>query len=291
LVALVLVLGSFVALMVGWWHSDSTVAQSTAAILTDVRTNHHIDLLLGLSVIVFNYASWEKASSYAGEVDQPQRTYPLALAAALVLTVLSYFVPVFAGVGATTDATLWSADAGWPAIAERFGGTTLGVVLALGGMVSMWSLFSSVLLWVSRIPSVLAADGFLPRVFAPAHTENAVPVASVLLVSVLSAACAAYSFGDLVIVQNLAYTASLVLEVLALLVFRRRFPGISLAFRVPGGVPGLIFTCLSPLLFSVGVMVATTRQADSLANQALLSVLVIAGGIGLHALGRRWQQT
>lgn len=287
LIALGLVLLSFVALLAGWWHSGAMLAQSTALVVHDVKDNHQINLLLGLSVIVFNYASWEKASAYAGEVKSPQRTYPIALAIALLLTVLSYVIPVFAVVGASPDPALWSADAGWPAIAERFGGQGLGVALAVGGMVSMWTLFSSVLLWVSRIPSMLASDGYLPRIFAPTHTQNAVPVASVLLVGVLSAACAAYSFGDLVIVQNLGYTAALVLEVLALVAFRRRFPELPRAFRVPGGNLGLLFTCVSPLLFSLAVVITTLRQADSLGGQLVLSGLVVLGGVALFGLQKR----
>jgi amino acid transporter len=287
LIALGLVLGSFLALLVGWAVSGHTLAQSTTVIVHDVVSNRHTDLLLGLSVIVFNYSAWEKASSYAGEVDRPQRTYPIALTGSLVLTVLSYLVPVVAGVGATTDASLWSADAGWPAIAERIGGPALGITLALGGMVSMWSLFSAVLLWVSRIPSVLASDGWLPRRFMPSHRETAVPVASVLLVSALTAALAAYSFGDLVIVQNLAYTASLVLEILALLYFRHRLPDAPRVFRVPGGTLGMVLTCALPLLFSAAVIVASFQQAESFRQQLVLTSLVAAGGVALYVAGRR----
>ena len=286
LVAIALVLGSFVALLVGWAAAGYTFAQSGTAVVQDLVSNRRTDLLLGLSVIVFNYSAWEKASSYAGEVDQPQRTYPIALAGALLLTVLSYLVPVVAGVGATTDPALWSADAGWPAIAEHFGGPTLGFVLAVGGMISMWSLFSAVLLWVSRIPSVLAIDGWIPSLFAPAQTRTGVPVASVLLVAALSAACAAYSFGDLVVVQNLAYTAALVLEILALLVFRRRLPDAPRVFSVPGGTIGLFLTCFSPLAFSALVVFATFRDAGSYTTQLTLTGVCAAGGVLLFLYGR-----
>jgi amino acid transporter len=287
LIAIVLVVCAFLAYLAGWALTGPGLAQSAGVIAQDLAAHRRTDLLLGLSVIVFNYSAWEKASSYAGEVEQPQRSYPIALGAALVFTVLSYLVPVFAGVGATADPALWSADAGWPAIAERFGGPALGVVLAVGGMVSMWSLFSASLLWISRIPAVLAMDGWLPRVFAPSHGDNGVPVVSVLLVAVLSAALAAYTFSDLVVVQNLAYTGALVLEILALVYFRRALPHAPRVFRVPGGRIGMAYTCIAPLLFSAAVVYATFRDAGSYGRQLLLTAAVVASGILLYALGRR----
>jgi amino acid transporter len=290
LVAIVLLLGSFAALLVSWALGGHSVAASTAVIQADLHSGQHTDLLLGLSVIVFNYSSWEKASSFAGEVENPQRNYPIALAVALVLTVLSYLIPVYAGVGATTDPALWTADSGWPAIAERLGGPTLGLVLAVGGMVSMASLFSATLLWVSRIPAVMALDGWLPARFAPAHDANAVPVASVVLVALISAVLAANPFSDLVVVQNMSYTAALVLEVLALFYFRRHLPDAPRAFRVPGGRVGLMLTGGAPLAFSGAVLYASFRDGSAYGTPLALSGLLALAGVGLFYLRRRAAQ-
>ena len=287
LVAVVLVLGAFAAFLIAWVLTGQSPAHAATVIAQDLAGERRTDLLLGLSVIVFNYSAWDKAASYAGEVDAPQRNYPIALGAALVLTVLSYLVPVLAGVGVTADAALWSADAGWPAIAERFGGKGLGLVLALGGLVSMWSLFCASLLWVSRIPSVLAMDGWLPRAFAPSHRESAVPVVALGAVSLLCAALAAYSFSDLVVVQTMFYTAALALEALALVYFRLKLPDASRNFRVPGGRAGLAYACLAPLLFALAVMFAAFRDASSYGLMLGYTAAIAGSGCALYWAGRR----
>lgn len=287
LVAAVFVLAAFAAFIAVWVLSGQSPAHSAAVIAQDLVSGRRTDLLLGLSVIVFNYSAWDKVSSYAGEVDAPQRTYPIALAGALLLTVLSYLVPVLAGVGVSTEPALWSADAGWPAIAERFGGQWLGLALAAGGLVSMWSLFSAALLWVSRGPSVLAMDGWLPGFLAPSRNENAVPVAALIVASILCAGLAAVSFGDLVVVQTLFYTAALALEALALVYFRVKLPDAPRGFRVPGGRWGLAYACIAPLLFAVAVIYAAIRDAESYGLLLGLTAAIAGSGCALYWAGRR----
>ena len=113
-------------------------------------------VLLGLSIVLFNYGGWDNISTYASEVNRPQRNYPLALGGALLLTVLAYVIPVIAGISITRDPMLWTTDAGWPAIAAIIGGRWLGILLALAGLVAQWTLLNAQLLYVSRLPFVLA---------------------------------------------------------------------------------------------------------------------------------------
>jgi len=55
---------------------------------------HHVDLLGGILVALWNYMGWDYASTVANEVDRPQRTYPLAMAGAVALVALTYVLPV-----------------------------------------------------------------------------------------------------------------------------------------------------------------------------------------------------
>ena len=50
----------------------------------------HIDFLGGILVAMWNYMGWDNASTVAGEVERPRRTYPLAMAGALGLVTLNY---------------------------------------------------------------------------------------------------------------------------------------------------------------------------------------------------------
>src|SRR5205823_4020617 len=46
---------------------------------------NHVDFLAGLLVAMWNYMGWDNSSTIAGEVDQPQRTYPIVMAIGVTL--------------------------------------------------------------------------------------------------------------------------------------------------------------------------------------------------------------
>ncbi len=43
---------------------------------------------------LWNYMGWDNATTFAGEVERPQRVYPLAMAGAVSLVTLTYLLPV-----------------------------------------------------------------------------------------------------------------------------------------------------------------------------------------------------
>jgi amino acid transporter len=285
-VAAALVLGSFLLLIAVWFARSSNPAQPIATVMQDLSTGHPAALLLGMSTIVFNFSGWDNVSPYAGEVDRPQKNYPVAIAAALVLAVLGYLLPVLAGIGVTTDPAVWSDDAGWPVIAGLVGGRWLGMVLAAAGLVSMWGLYNAQVLFVSRLPFAMALDGWLPRIIARARKDTGVPVVAVIAVCALTIPLTALSFGSLVIIQCVTYTGALLLEFLALLVLRARRPDAHRPFRIPGGRFGLWYVCLAPLIVAAAVLTAAVHDADSYGPQLLAIALVAVSGVALY-LARR----
>src|SRR5262249_47035008 len=56
-------------------------------------TTSNVDLLGGLLICMWNYMGWDNASTIATEVEKPQRTYPRAMLAAVVIVALSYVLP------------------------------------------------------------------------------------------------------------------------------------------------------------------------------------------------------
>ena len=59
-------------------------------------TTSTVDMIGGLLICMWNYMGWDNASTIATEVERPQRTYPRAMLAAVVIVALSYIVPVAA---------------------------------------------------------------------------------------------------------------------------------------------------------------------------------------------------
>jgi amino acid transporter len=208
------VLGAFGALVLNWLERAPAPAAVFSILRQDLGTHNRAVLLLGLSIISFNYSGWDNVSTFAAEVDRPQRNYPRAMGAAMVAMVLSYLLPVLAGLSVTTDPAVWNPDAGWPVIARMIGGRLLGELLAAAGIVSMWSLFNAQLLYVSRLPFAMASDAWLPRVIAEVPPDGAAPKVAIASFCAIAAVFAVFSFGSLAVIICLLYTAALVLNFL-----------------------------------------------------------------------------
>jgi len=282
-----LVLGVFVLLLTIWLARGPAPASIVDVLRRDLSSSHKGVLLLGLSIIVFDCSGWENASTYAGEVDQPQHNYPRALGLALLVLVVCYLFPVIAGVTVTTSPDIWSSDAGWPVIAQLIGGRWLGSLVAFAGLVSMWGLFNAQLLYISRLPYVLACDGWLPRFLSRVSPGAGVPRMAILCFGIITAIFAALSFGSLAIIQCLLYAGALTLEFLVLLVLRLRRPNAHRSFRVPGGWVGLGYVCLSPLAFAALLLFATLRDWRSYPVQLFVVGAVAAFGVALYFIRRR----
>jgi amino acid transporter len=263
-------------------------AAALAAVKAGVTSGSDAGLLaVGLSVVLWNYSGWDNVSTFAGEVAEPQRNYPRAFAAALPLIVLCYLLPLLAGVAATTDPAVWSESAGWPVIAKAIGGNHLGLMIAVVAVVGAWALFSSQLLYVSRLPYAMARDGWLPAPLARVSSKTGVPTVALLSSCAVTACFVAFSFGKLVIIDILIYTAGLALELVALIVLRIKKPEMVRPFRVPGGRVGLALVAILPMLVIAVVAWASIRDTSA-RIQLLIVALLMASGPIVYLLRRRF---
>ena len=282
----IFVLGAFAILVFVWLRQGPAFGREFHLISEDFRTARSGAWLVALSTIVFNYSGWDNVSTYAAEVDQPQKNYPRAISIALAVVLLAYLLPVVAGISVTTSPAHWNTDAGWPVIARLIGGRWLGSLIAAAGLVSAWALFNAQLLYVSRLPFVLAEDGWLPRRFANV-TQDGAPREAVILFCLLTAILAVLNFLGLVVLQCILYTGALTLEFLALLVVRYRgeiSPG---SFRVPGGRLGLAYVCLTPFIVNLLVLRATLHDWRGFQGPLLLAALSAITGVSLFLWRRR----
>jgi amino acid transporter len=220
---------------------------------------------LGLAVVMWNYSGWDTPSTILGETRAPEHAFRRALMLSVPLIAASYILPV--GVALANPAVDWRT---WgtgtlPSIAAAVGGSWLGHAVAAGAVVSAAGLFMALLLTNSRIPYVLARDGTLPRVFATVHPRYGTPWTAVLTSAAVYAACAAFSFKELIVLNVWLYSVTLVVELAAFLVLRARAPDLPRPWRVPGGWAGAIAVTAPPSLFAVAAM-ATAGWANTLAG-------------------------
>jgi len=240
-------------------------------------TTSTVDILGGVLICMWNYMGWDNASTIAAEVEKPQRTYPRAMLAAVLIVGLSYVIPVGAMWMTGLPASAWETGF-WADIAGLMGGPLLRVGLALGGMISGFGMFNALVMSYSRLPLAMAQDGMLPKVFGKLHSRTRAPWVAILVCAVGWALCLGLGFERLVTIDILLYGASLALEFAALVVLRVREPDLPRPFRVPGGMFGAIAVGITPmLLLGFSIVRSESETVLGMSSFAFGMILMAAG--------------
>jgi amino acid transporter len=201
---------------------------------------------LGLFVVMWNYLGWDGVSTVAGEMKDPRRDYPKMLAISVPLITAVYFLPTIVGVAvAGTSDVEWTAGA-FTVVAETVAGPWLGLFLAAAALVAAAGLFSSLLLSISRVPFVMAEDGYLPRALLRVHPRYGTPWVSLVVSSAIYSVFILGPFQSLVVVDVTIYAAALLLQFAALVVLRIKRPDMDRPYRVPGGWIGIVLVVAFP---------------------------------------------
>jgi amino acid transporter len=251
-----------------------------------------VGLLGGMLIAMWNYMGWDNASTIALEVERPQRTYPKAMIAAVILVSLTYVLPFAAVYLAGVPAAAFSGEGAWAQVAGLVGGTWhganwLGFLLVLGGMMSAFGMFNALVMSYSRLPLAMAQDGMLPRVFGKTHSKTRAPWVAIVVLATGWALCLGLGFERLVTLDIILYGASLMLEFVTLVVLRIREPELKREFRVPGGLVGAALLGVFPLLL-LGLAVAHGGSETVLGMNGLVFglVIIVAGFVVYLATAR-----
>ena len=234
-------------------------------------------LFAGISVALWNFMGWDNASTVAGDVERPQRNYPLAMIAAVIFVTATYVAPVWAARRAGLDAATWWTGT-WAAAADAIAGGWLGILVVIGGMVGAIGTFNALVMSYAQVPVALAEDGFLPRVFTRRTASTRSPWVAILVCAAAYALFLGFGFSRLVLLDVLLYGLSLALEFIALVVLRIREPGLARPFRVPGGLPGTIAVGVLPM----ALLVASGFTAPDVLGDRTLALVV---GASLALIG------
>ncbi len=214
---------------------------------------------VGLFVVMWNYLGWDNVSTVAGEMDNPKRDYPRALALTLPLVTIAYLLPVWGGLASSPDWAGWTAGY-FPQVAENVGGKWLGAWLAIGGLVSAVGLYSAIMLSISRLPFVMAEDGWLPKFITKIHPVYGTPYMSIMTCAFIYSFFTLSAFSSLVVVDVMLYSTALIVEFVSLVVLRIKEPNMKRPFKVPGGWLGIAIICILPAFVLVLAVISTVQE-------------------------------
>jgi len=249
----------------------------------------HADFLGGILIAMWNYMGWDNLSTIAGEVEAPQRAYSRAMFGAVLLVIVSYVIPVGAVARTGIDPNRWTTG-GWVDIGQIVGGETLAIAIALAGVIGAIGSFGALMLSFTRLPLVMAEDGYLPKVFARRHPRTGAPWVAVIACALFWALCYPLGFERSLILDVLLTGLSILLEFWALVALRIREPNLKRPYRVPGGTVGAILIGLPPLALIATALVRNSQESVGSTNELVVGAAVVAGGIAMYFLTRVFQR-
>ena len=220
----------------------------------------------GLGIMLWSYIGYDSATTAGGEIQNPSKIYPRALMWNLPLIAVSYTLSILAALASglhAGDVSKWDngdfANAG-----GILGGTWLKNALIIGGLVAQAGLFSSFLLCMSRLPFMLAADRYLPSSLSKVSSKTSTPVRAIIISVCIYAFFASLDFTTLIDSDMVLTLFAILLEFVALLVLRYKYPNMKRPFKIKGGWWGAIGVCITPTLLTAWLL-QTTFTSEPLA--------------------------
>jgi basic amino acid/polyamine antiporter, APA family len=228
---LLIVLLSAVLLSLGHHASELPAAmgatQSGSALLSSFG--------LAMIAVLWAYEGWQFGTYSAGEVLEPQKSFPRAfLSGSLILGAL-YLIANVAYLIALGPAAATMSDAIAATAATAVLGPWAGKMIALTILVSTFSATNSVILTAPRVFYAMANDNLFFKKLAEVHPHFRTPAAAVIALGVWSAilACAgkfAELIGGVIFIGWIFYG----LGAAAIFPVRRASQGKPIPYRVPG---------------------------------------------------------
>jgi len=159
-------------------------------------------------LLIFAFAGVESALAPSGEVQDPARTVPRAIAIAMIGITTLYIVLQVVAQGILGEGLAQATASPLADAASQALGGWAGALLLVGASVSMFGYLGGLTFSMPRMIYAFAEDGFLPRRLSSVHPTYHTPTAAIVLQSVLVLALAlSGTFERLALLANVSALA------------------------------------------------------------------------------------
>jgi APA family basic amino acid/polyamine antiporter len=233
---------------------------------------------LGMIAVLWAYEGWQFGTYSAGEVVEPQKSFPRSFLLGSLILVALYLIAVLAYLFALGPAVATASDAIAATALAAVLGPWAGKLVALTILISTFSAANSVILTAPRVFYAMANDNLFFKKLAEVHPRFHTPAAAIVALGIWSAilACAgkfSELIGGVVFIGWIFYG----LGAAAIFPLRRASRGKAIPYRVPGypWTP-LIFVLAAAAIVGNAVVLAFLDPAQ-FRNLAAALLLLLLG--------------
>lgn len=238
-------------------------------------------LVLAFQNVLYTYDGWNGIVYFGGEMKDPGREIPRAMAWGVIAIALVYLALNAAFLHSLGIAHLAGEKFAASAAALAVFGPTGARVVNAVMVVSILGNVNAVIMQTSRVPYAMAADGLLPRATARVNRGGTPDVslaasAAVVLVLILSG-----SFETVIALAAFYYVMQYAVSFTSLFVLRRREPDLPRPYRAWGypWIPALVL--LGALAFIVGSFLGDRVNS-------IRAVVVIVASYPVYLLAKKF---
>jgi basic amino acid/polyamine antiporter, APA family len=228
----------------------------------------------GMIPVLFAYGGWQSANFLASEIREPRKNLPRALVLGTIGVITLYVGVTYACVAVLGPAGLAATSTPASDVMRRVLGTKGAAFMAVGIAISTLGFLSQSVLTYPRVFFAMAADGLFPSGVSRVNARTQVPVAAILLASLLTVAVLLAGHYDAILVYVESMDGLFFgLSALTLFVFRQRqkAEGSHSEFRAPG------HPWTTVIFVTVNWLVVANSFYRYRANALLLLGILLAG--------------
>lgn len=188
----------------------------------------------GAGIIMFAYIGFDTLTTAAEEVKNPQKTIPIAILGALIISSILY-IAVATILNGMFPYYVYKDVAAPVAFAlQQVGFNWASAVVSVGALCGLTSVILVGLFGQSRVLYAISRDGLLPEIFSRLHSTFKTPFIGILFVSVVSAVLAAFTPIEMAVqLANIGSLAAFIIVALAVMILRWKNPEIPRPFKTP----------------------------------------------------------
>ncbi|GBG26108.1 Amino acid-polyamine transporter, putative [Hondaea fermentalgiana] len=238
-----------------------------------------------ISVLYWNLSGFDAASTCAGEVRNPGRSYPRGLFAALALVLTTYVIPLTVFTMANKpDWHCW--DEGWfSVIGQKQVGQGMALWIVIVSFAANAGMYTAEVFEDSWQLCGMARTGLMPSIFGARKDGTGSPYVSIAFALCVISALVALDFNAIVVISNLFSCLSAMLELVAFLKLRLVQPDLRRPYRLPIENMTLLALYVSVPILLGGVVVATSLI--SWISILINGVALIVGMMLYHGMQRQ----
>jgi basic amino acid/polyamine antiporter, APA family len=242
---------------------------------------------LAMIAVLWAYEGWQFGTYSAGEVIDPQKSFPRAFLIGSLLLVGLYLVANVAYLIALGPAAATASDAIAATAASSTLGPSAGKFVALAILISVFSSTNSVILTAPRVFYAMANDNLFFKKLAEVHPRFGTPANAIVALGVWSAilACAS-KFADLASGAIFVGWIFYGLGAAAIFPLRRKSPNAKIPYRVPGyPFTPFIFVLAAAAIVANAIVLAFYDPASF--QHIVVAIILFLLGLPAYAFWRR----